>query len=325
MLKLDIHNKHAIHFRSNVITTIHTNGTIKHMQNISLDNNIVWINIVDFTKINNILKIHPITLEDIQNVSNVREKIEFFDDYIYTIIKNVDKQNISILLYDNFVLTIDNIDTEIIKKIVSKCNKFTPDIIFYGFIDNLIDNFEKSIHELVQNVDEFDNLIATDIKVDEKNHTKKIVKLNELKKLINFYYSTLSSKKNIISHILSKDNKFVPNERQIYFQDVFDNIIAMNDKVTTCKENIIQSQNNYTSLLSLEAAISSEKTNKVMTQLSSIATIMLPMTFIVGLFGMNVKVPGQGHDNLDWFFGITCILFFMVFVLGYLFKKWKYF
>lgn len=301
--------------QNNNFIIIDNNGFISENSELKLDERYRWININNPNQIIDIFNIHPITKEDIlDNSKNVREKIEIFDNYIYIILKNINKENVNILLYDNFILTINHINLKDINSIVKRCNNnFNLDIIFYTFIDYLIDSFILITHNLSKNIDELDYNIVTDITLDKKNHKNKISKINELKKITNFYYNTIAIKKDIINQLTNKN--FISN----------DNIIVMYDRLSTCKENIIQCQNTYTSLLSLEAAISSEKTNLIMKQLNLVATIMLPMTVIVGLFGMNVKVPGQNYNNLVWFYSISGILLLIVIILFILFRKWKYF
>lgn len=68
--------------------------------------------------------------------------------------------------------------------------------------------------------------------------------------------------------------------------------------------------------------------NVVMKKFNAMATIVLPMTVITGMWGMNVPVPGQlgatEPPNLAWFFGITAALVLFAIVAGLLFKKIKW-
>lgn len=52
-----------------------------------------------------------------------------------------------------------------------------------------------------------------------------------------------------------------------------------------------------------------EETNDVLGKLTVLGTIVLPMNIITGMWGMNVKVPGQDYDGLAWFWSITAGLF----------------
>ena len=67
-----------------------------------------------------------------------------------------------------------------------------------------------------------------------------------------------------------------------------------------------RSHSNYLAYLSVAAIQTNNRANEVLGKITTIATILVPLNLICGLFGMNVPVPG-GHDGGDlyWFFGIV--------------------
>lgn len=48
--------------------------------------------------------------------------------------------------------------------------------------------------------------------------------------------------------------------------------------------------------------------NDVLSKLTALGTVIVPLNVITGLWGMNVNVPGQGVENLHWFFGIVGVM-----------------
>jgi len=86
-----------------------------------------------------------------------------------------------------------------------------------------------------------------------------------------------------------------------------------------------RSHSNYLAYLSVEAIQTNNRANEVLGKITTIATILVPLNLICGLFGMNVSVPG-GHDGGDlyWFFGIVGTIITFV-IVSYLYaKKMKY-
>jgi len=72
--------------------------------------------------------------------------------------------------------------------------------------------------------------------------------------------------------------------------------------------------------ISLELTKASNEMSGAMKKLSAVATLLLPLTLIAGLWGMNVPVPGHDSDSLYWFLGISLsFLLFAVILVG-LFK-----
>jgi magnesium transporter len=62
---------------------------------------------------------------------------------------------------------------------------------------------------------------------------------------------------------------------------------------------------NYLAQINIRMNERSERTNDVLSTLTVLGTIVLPMNIVTGLWGMNVLVPGQDGDKLDWFWAIT--------------------
>ena len=99
----------------------------------------------------------------------------------------------------------------------------------------------------------------------------------------------------------------------------------MLQNVTRYEKIIARAHSNYLAQISIELTQSSNSTNDVMTKLTVIGTILVPMNVItgtllllqtpitkssnLGLWGMNVEVPGRDVEGLQWFFGIVGVMF----------------
>jgi magnesium transporter len=85
-----------------------------------------------------------------------------------------------------------------------------------------------------------------------------------------------------------------------------------------------RSHANYLAQLSVDSIQANNRANEVLGKITTIATILVPLNLICGLFGMNVPVPGRNTESLAWFFGIlgTIFLFCVVSILTA--KRWKF-
>lgn len=63
--------------------------------------------------------------------------------------------------------------------------------------------------------------------------------------------------------------------------------------------------------------------NKVLSKITFLATILVPLNLICGLFGMNVPVPGQSAEGLGWFFGILGVIGMIVMVSLVIARRYK--
>ncbi|KAJ2690753.1 CorA metal ion transporter [Coemansia sp. RSA 1285] len=101
------------------------------------------------------------------------------------------------------------------------------------------------------------------------------------------------------------------HETILYLGDVLDHILTMLQNSAHYDNVLSRAQANYLAQISIELTESSNRTNDVVAKLSALAAIVVPLNFITGMWGANVKVPGQDYDDLHYFFMILgmCMLY----------------
>ncbi|KAF9585635.1 CorA metal ion transporter [Lunasporangiospora selenospora] len=93
----------------------------------------------------------------------------------------------------------------------------------------------------------------------------------------------------------------------LYLGDILDHVLTMLQSLNSYEKILARSHSNYLAQISLEINQLSTKTNQVVSTLTFFASLIVPMTFVAGLWGMNVNVPGQpGYQDepLHWFYGL---------------------
>ncbi|KAG0078145.1 CorA metal ion transporter [Podila epicladia] len=95
-------------------------------------------------------------------------------------------------------------------------------------------------------------------------------------------------------------------EMLLYLGDILDHVLTMIQSLSSYEKILARSHSNYLAQISLEINQLSNKTNSVVGTLTFFASLIVPMTFIAGLWGMNIHVPGDGNDEagLHWWWGI---------------------
>ncbi|KAI7830331.1 hypothetical protein BC939DRAFT_392944 [Gamsiella multidivaricata] len=93
----------------------------------------------------------------------------------------------------------------------------------------------------------------------------------------------------------------------LYLGDILDHVLTMLQSLYSYEKVLARSHSNYLAQISLEINQLSNKTNNVVGTLTFFASLIVPMTFVAGLWGMNVHVPGQPGDEdepLHWWWGL---------------------
>ena len=107
----------------------------------------------------------------------------------------------------------------------------------------------------------------------------------------------------------------------LYLSDVQDHVVTMMSNLSHFEKILSRSHSNYLAQISVDNIAQGNKANSLLSRVTVLATILVPLNLVTGLFGMNVRVPGMDGNNLAWWFGI--VAFMVIFVAACLLTAWK--
>ena len=187
----------------------------------------------------------------------------------------------------------------------------TSGYLLYQIIDEmfgacfpLLDQLSIEVDDLEKGVFELEN---------PKDMLKDILSLK--KDIIN-YRRIIIPQRTLVAQLEHKNKKFLPEDLDVYFDDVVDKVEKLFNNLETLWDIV-------TSLHETNESILSHNTNNIIKILTIFSVIMLPLTFVTGLYGMNV-VGLPLADNPLAFAGIAGILILIVFtmLIFFRFKRW---
>jgi magnesium transporter len=295
------------------------------------DNTVSWINVNGIHNIELIkqfeqeFNVHSLLLEDIANI-NQRPKIEDFGDYLFFSLKmlsynnetkEIDNEQISFILGKNFLLSFqekpgDVFDTvrDRIRNAKGNVREKTADFLCYLLVDIIVDNYFQIIEAIGDEIDELEDIILLNPEPENLQSIQKNKKqLLQLRKAI--YPLREAIYKLVKNEFLLIDKKTIK-----YFNDVYDHTVQVIETIESQRDMNTGLKDIYLSGLSIQM-------NKVMQVLTLVATIFIPLTFIVGIYGMNF----ENMPELTWKYGYFIIMAFMfaiAFALVIFFKKKKW-
>lgn len=273
-------------------------------------------------------KFHPLDLEDCISETQ-RAKIDDYEDYLFMVLhvpvksaraRQLNTSEIKLFISSKFVITLHE-GSPTIKKLFSECKKRKntkeeylskgPGYFLYMLIDDLfagcfplLDDISKGLNDLERDV--FDSEYSHDCLKD----------ILVLKKDIINFRRIIIPQRVIIAQLEHKNKKFLPENLDVYFDDVVDKI----EKIWNNLENL---QELIASLQETNESIISHNTNNIIKVLTIFSVIMLPLTFITGFYGMNLGDLPFATSKLSVEIVIGILVGVVVSMISYFkYKKW---
>lgn len=281
-------------------------------------------------------KIHPLTIEDIR-LQEIREKVNFFPNYYfisYPTFKNLEIIPVYIIVFHNGagILTFQFGDEEVahfktVRKRVRQLRevlRVNADWLSYAIIDDITDSFQPAITDLELEADVIEDsvFIARDL-----NFKEMLQRIGESRRKTMTLMRLLSGKNDVIKMFMKRfNNKNETSDYRtdisLYLGDIQDHILTMHSNLLSYEKIFSRSHSNYLAQLQVESFNASNRSSEILSRVTLIGTMLLPMNVIPSLFGMNVKIPGLGQSNFGWFVGIVLFLVLLCVVTFILSSIW---
>jgi magnesium transporter len=216
----------------------------------------------------------------------------------------------------NFLVTFHGDQSNTIALCKERVKKQSPtimhgaDMLLYSILDACVDNYFPIVNEFDNAVD----LMSDELFKSPSQHTLK--KIYTLKNDIMSLRRTIGPQADVISLLSRGSFKSVVPANLIYFRNVYDNMVRFNDTVGAMRDIVSGAMEAY-------ASIVSNRLNEIMKALTVIATIMMPLTLIASIYGMNFKhMPWLEHPFGFYTVIITMVVITLVMLIYFNRRKW---
>lgn len=256
---------------------------------------VTWINIDglgDLEALNFIserFKLHPLALEDVLNTGQ-RPKIEFTTDYVFICVQMVYQKNdevlcseqVSLFLGKNFLITVqeegeyDVFDPvrERIRSGRGHIRKSRADYLAYALLDSIIDHYFPALEVLGGAIEDLEDRLL------EKPSREMVIMLHEQRRQLTHLRRFVWPMRDVVNSMLHDASGFITPPTKVFLRDCYDHSVQLMDLVESHRELTASLMELYHSSVGL-------RTNEIMRVLTVITAIFIPLTFIVGVYGMN--------------------------------------
>lgn len=289
-----------------------------------------WIKINGFSDIKKIkemgkcFNIHPLAMEDILNIHQ-RPKIEDYKDYLYVVLKLIDydeknslkTKQLSLILKENLVISFhddeDDIFNGIIKRIESSDTPIRingADYLLYSLIDRVIDGYYYDLEKLEDMIEVIEEDLIRNPDPDVLNT------IHNVKMDIIILRKAVWPVRDILINFGSFNYNLIDKSTDYYIRDVYDHSIQAFEMLESFRDRI-------SDMLDIYLSSTSNKLNEIVRVLTVISTVFVPLTFIVGLYGMNFRRMPELDHPYSYPIILVSMLLIAVFMLFYFRrKKW---
>jgi magnesium transporter len=308
----------------------HTNLGIDELLTKQKPELVNWVNLDGLSDTNIINKIaehyslHSLLVEDIS--TDQQPKVEEYDDYLffslkmlYRIEKNViDYEQISFVLGKNYLISFQEKEGDLfgplrdrIRLDQGRIRKQKADYLLYRLVDIIVDNYYIVLDSIGQQIEQ----IEDDIYQGSAKHEFR--EIQRLKKELIYLRKALYPLRDAMSKLVKDDSGFIDASNSRFFSDVYSHVAHLIDSLDTYKDLTSGLMDIYINTLNT-------RMNEVMKVLTIISTIFIPLTFLVGVYGMNFEFMPELHWKYGYggIWAIMSILFITMIWYFKVKKKW---
>lgn len=255
--------------------------------------------------------LHRLALEDVINVHQ-RPKVEVYGEHRFIVARAIDTpgvletEQLALFLGPGFVVSFQerpggcfDLVRERIRSAKGQVRTSGPDYLVYTLLDAAIDTFFPGLEALGEQLETLEDEIVLQPRSDSLH------RVHAIKRDLLSLRRAVWPQREALSFLLREEEGVISKGTRLYLNDCYDHTVQLMDLVETYREVA-------SGLTEIYLSSMSHRLNEVMRVLTVIATIFIPLTFVVGVYGMNFDTRWPWNmPELRWRYGYVACLVFM--------------
>lgn len=293
----------------------------------------LWVKVCGFSALDTIIalgKHFDISQGDLQDIlaTNYVTKISVSEKNVLLILKDfyydeqqvLNYEHVCLLLYRNYVISFQESDRPIFDSVskaleanTNKIREKSVDYLFGILFDTVINNYVEIVGDIEQTLEDMEECLINPT-IKEENTGAKI--LAARKNIQIMKRAVIPLKEQLPRMIHPDDTNLIRKENVTYFMDINDHLQLAVQLLEACREEA-------NAVFDLNVANNDLRMNEIMKRLTVVSTIFIPLTFIVGVWGMNFKLMPETEWEYGYLFAWIVLIVTGVATWWYLLKrKW---
>lgn len=274
----------------------------------------IWVDIDStnrhqYALLEKVFDFHPLSIEDTLN-PNTRVKLEEFRSYIFMVIRglrfqestedpyDLETYNLCFFLGKNYLVTVHQVQSPSIGAVAEAIER-SPDLMTRGverLMHAIMDSAVDAYFPIMDQIDEFIDTLEQ--RVFASFDQEALRDIFSVKRLVLSLRRHLAPQREVFNVLTNRPSNLLSPDTQLYFRDVYDHVLRINDSLETYRELLSSTMDSYLTQVSNRLGL-------VTKGLSVVATLSVPFVVVSGMWGMNfTRIPLADHP-----YGFTIMLF----------------
>jgi magnesium transporter len=283
----------------------------------------------ELQRVADVFGIHPLSVEDIHR--DVRPKTELFPNHTFVLVKTASLRRgettfdeelrtsqVGLFIGSDWLVTLSVTELPAVEAVweniengESRTRRFGPDFAAYRVVDRVVDDYYLLLDDVETTIEAIEDGIlgGPDQSILEA--------LNAVRRDLLSFRKVVWPTREAVNVLARGDPDEVRDATEKYYRDVYDHLVQLADLTETYRDLARGARDIYQNAVA-------QSTNEVMKTLTVVATVILPLTLVVGVFGMNFSGGPFNMPELGWTYGYPAIMLGMAavsFVLLVYFRR----
>jgi magnesium transporter len=263
----------------------------------------------DTEALGELFSFHPLSLEDLVK-RRQRPKLEDYDDYMFLVYYGAGEEEdggsrleeVHAFLSGGYLVTAHSDRCAVLEEARERLSEQEPrseQFVVYRVLDALTDSFFPTLDRVDDQLERLEGDIF------ERTESRQLQEITELRRELVELRRVVTPQRDLLARGIDEIVEIpgLEADSRTYFRDVYDHAIRISDQIDSYRDLLAGSRDAYLSVVS-------NRLNQITKQLTVVATIFLPLSFLVGFFGQNFKWLVVNIDSVAafWVFGVGSLV-----------------
>jgi magnesium transporter len=239
---------------------------------------------------------HPLTIEDCRHFDQ-RAKVEEYDKYIFVTLtvprhqplyEDTAADELHAFVGADYLVTVHTDPLAALERVRKRLAldrgklQTSPDFLLYLLTDQMVDGYFAILDDMEDEIEKLEDEVLADA------NQQTLHRIFQLKQQLVYMRKTAGPERDLFHALSGRRFPQISNKTELYFRDIYDHIVRIYEGIETARDLLGNALDAYLSVVS-------NRLNEVMKRLTLVATIFMPLSFIVGFGGMNFEAIPFGE------------------------------